>query len=180
MFSRVFWLLLTGVTLVSLAEVPSHWMSVMAQKSGKGSAKQRKLSASQVPAKRFEVGAPISLRLRGCMGEVSFPAIGFSGAGLEIDGDTLTLTSTQMPTLTGNVIAYAGSSYRINSNVAFSFKKASASVTSPEWIAPVIISLRLLQSSKSPRHITIVPVPGAGPTFPSATLTCTEATATPK
>jgi hypothetical protein len=171
-------LIFRRLAVLTLAFLLPGQLTATAQKSGKRpkAAYGRKAPVMQ----QFDVEAPIKLRLRGCRGDINFPALTFIGNGLEVDGDVVTLESDSRSSISGNVVAYARSAYRIDSNVAFTFIQTRVAVTSPNWSPPVILSLRLLQNGKNRNRVMLVPVPSAGPNFPSTILTCVEAGARPR
>lgn len=125
--------------------------------------------------KRYVVEAPLSLNLSQCQGELEIPAVGFSGGSLEINGDTVTLTSGD-----GRVIAYARSAHYFDSSVSLSFMQTRAPVSSAEWKPPLTVSLLLIQSRKNHREVIVSPVRGALTSSAPARLRCMEASAVAK
>lgn len=168
-------LLLTAILLTTLCSAapaqgrrghdrgaPNHKTS----KSGKGRT-----------VKRFVVEGPLDLMLSGCHGNINLPVIEFSGDGLEINDGKVTLSGASRA-VRGAVIAYARSAYRVDANIGLSFSRSSTPVGSPDWKPPAIISLVLSQDRRSPKLVTLLPVPGAESVSVPIKLRCERVDAT--
>lgn len=173
-----------GVTLSRLRNVASVlslaviMLTINASSLGQHGGKSGKIG--RTPVKRYVVEEPISLNLSQCQGELEIPAVGFHGGSLDIQGDTVTLTSGDGTKRDGTVIAYARSAFYFDSNVSLSFVQTSVPVSSAEWKPPLTISLLFSQNRRNPREVNVSPVPGALTSAAPARLRCVETDAATK
>jgi hypothetical protein len=130
-------------------------------------------------AKRFEPEKEIHLLLKGCKGLIHIPSLNFEGKGLEIDGDQVTIVDTGGTSITGEVRSYSRSSYWMDANLGFIFRRTSVPSTSPNWQPPTIISLVLSQDRKYPKRFVLKPAQGLNTDFPTTVISCDSATASP-
>jgi len=130
--------------------------------------------------KMFEVEQPLSLTLEKCRGVINFPGIGFSGDGLEINGDEVVLLSGNDVAKRGEAIAYARSKYFLDANIAFIFSRSDKSVFSPEWKPPQIVSLVLTQNRRNLKQLTLSTVATGNSEVTNSVVSCVSANATPR
>jgi hypothetical protein len=130
--------------------------------------------------KMFEVEQALNLTLEKCRGDINFPGIGFSGNGLEINGDEVLLLSDNNVAKRGEVIAYARSKYFLDANIAFIFSRSDKPVFSKEWKPPQIISLVLTQNRRDPKQLTLSTVVTENFEYANSVVSCLSAKAVPR